>query len=184
MSIHSDVEYGCEKCGQRFIPLTNQQKCPKCGHEAPQVFEDFIYQTNFSAINNLTYGPFYPAIYGVFTLDDQYYYLAYKFLGFAALKLKTSHYKLLFAPISEDTAQGFASEFVNHVDEKGENNIEPDCMRTVFQDYLERILCSLKPQREDIFRSMRRTNQALADRRQPDKKTRKKPFWRRLISRC
>jgi hypothetical protein len=139
MTLHSDVNYKCEACGAAFIPLVKLQKCPQCGHEAPEAFEYFVHSTVRSALYNLSYGSFLPMIWGTFTTGDSYYDAAFRFLHYATRQQDVRDLCLSDGEIPPETARRVAEQYVHHV-----ATVDPDYIKDTMQDFFSRVLIELK----------------------------------------
>jgi len=93
VTLHAFVEHECSRCATYFVPLPILPRCPKCGCKSSKVFDNFIEDTIRSALNNLaTYGSFIPHAWGIFTVGDRYYWLAFQSFCFASSLLKIDDY--------------------------------------------------------------------------------------------
>jgi len=138
MTLHSNVNYNCKNCGVNFVPLPVFKKCPKCNYKSTKVFNHFIEETIRSALFNLTnYGSFIPYGWGVFTIGDHYYWLAFQFLSFASLSLKVAEKDLFGKEISENIARKLALKFLDRLD-FGEQSY----MANTLEIYFVRLLCA------------------------------------------
>jgi hypothetical protein len=142
MTLHAYIDYQCENCGTYYVPLSILQRCPKCGNKSSEVFNYFIEATIRSALYNLkVYGSFIPGAWGVFSIGDHYYWLAFNFLSFTSSLLNIKENELFGSEITEDQARKIASQFLEKL-----NFGKRKYMANAYEIYLTRILCS--PEKE------------------------------------
>ena len=114
MTIHAFTDYECKFCHLAFIPLPTARICPKCGRKSHKVFHDFRERTLQSASFNLAKdNSFIPGAWGMFTIGDRYYWLAFQFLQFTSSYTNVKDKDLLNKTFSEKKAHELAAKFVD-----------------------------------------------------------------------
>ena len=116
MTLHSNTSYKCSYCQTFFVPFSELSKCPKCNRESPTVYSSFIEDTIRSARYNLAnYDSFMPGGWVVITIGDNYFWLAFSFLKFAAFTTNIKEHNLIGHPFSRQEAQDLANAFLKRV---------------------------------------------------------------------
>jgi hypothetical protein len=115
MTIHSHVEYKCEDCDTRFVPIPEAPDCPKCLCKSVTVFPDFIKDTIASALYNLSHYGMFVKMWSELSIGDFYYFWAFRFLDYVCSELKADKYHLLFRGFSKAQADLLASRFLNQL---------------------------------------------------------------------
>ena len=72
MSYHSDLDYKCHCCGERFLPFRSAMSCPRCHTAASE--ESAIVEEVLEALK--WHGYDHPGAFGVFSTADSYILLA------------------------------------------------------------------------------------------------------------
>ena len=140
MTLHSFLDYQCSSCGVHYIPLPVAPNCPNCNYEPTVVFQHFIENVIRSALSNLKQtGSFVPHFDIMVPISNEYRWLAFNLLSFAADMLKVDRKGLLSLDISEDTAKYLAFQFMGRFDFG-----EEEYMLNTFEPYCVNLLLRLK----------------------------------------
>ncbi|MFC1900925.1 hypothetical protein ACFLYN_04960 [Chloroflexota bacterium] len=118
MSVHSDVDYKCESCDCRYVPLPGAENCPRCGCESTEVYYDFILKALWSAQYNLHFNgrSFKAPIWGAFTIGDRYYWITFEFLSYMAKSFKVAERALIPRKLTENEINELVNRFISEVD--------------------------------------------------------------------
>ena len=117
MTAHSGVDYQCEWCFARFVPLENFPNCPKCSHKGSVVFEHFIESTLGAASYNLAmYRSFVPPAWISSSAGDCYWYIAFRYLAYLSKALGVAE-RYLFQQrgLSGAEVQKLTEQFVSNL---------------------------------------------------------------------
>jgi len=115
MTLHSEVDYQCEWCSTKFVPLETFPNCPKCGHKSPIVFKHFVESTLGSASYNLfMYRSFVPPAWISSSAGDCYLYIAFRYLASLSEALGVAERDLFQQKgLSDAEAQELTEQFMS-----------------------------------------------------------------------
>ena len=113
MTLHSNIEYQCPFCRNRYIPFPAADECPKCGQLSPTVYANFVPWTVESANYNLErYGSFYPPAWAPLTMGDSYYFLSFQFLKYCSRQKNVPENSLHTIILTERDIHSLAEFFI------------------------------------------------------------------------
>ena len=148
MTLHTDIEYRCRKCGLRYVPFKPGSKCPLCGTPSEKTYTDFIDFFFKSAFYNLErYGFFTPIAWANISIGDRYLYSGFQLLQILHHEYIRQHILNILRNSgvreikhSPSSREGFI-ELVERVHNEGE------CMNKA-REILERSLEGVESERE------------------------------------
>jgi len=77
MSYHSDLDYECQRCGERFLPFEPAMNCPRCLTAASE--KSAIVEETLKALRSHDYD--HPGAYIILSLADSYIMFASEVAG-------------------------------------------------------------------------------------------------------
>jgi len=97
MTLHSQADYKCEKCGLHYIPFPPVTTCPYCHAQAKKVFKTFIDEFLVSAAYNIhRYRHALPFAWAELTTGDEIFLRGFAFLELLRIKLQLRHAHEMF----------------------------------------------------------------------------------------